>query len=41
MSLASEPLDPKNTFDMGTGVDASTRSASSAGASVAIDEKPW
>ena len=41
MSFASDPLLPKKTFDMGTGARASSRSASSAGTSVAIDENEW
>ena len=41
MSFASEPLLPKKIFDIGAGYMASTRSASSAGRSVAIDENAW
>ncbi len=41
MSLASEPLLPKNTFDIGTGAISISRSASSAGVSVAIEENEW
>ena len=41
VSLASEPVQPKNTFDMPGGASPINRSASSAGVSVPIDENAW